>query len=61
MYQWSSNEAHLNFPLRIEGTTTFLGRLRLCSNYPGTLATRDRYLTDLNSLRISVLYLSATH
>lgn len=51
VYQWSTQEAHLNFPLRIEGATTFLGRLRLGTSYPGTLSTRDRYLTDLNFLR----------
>ncbi|WP_425617871.1 hypothetical protein NA78x_001561 [Anatilimnocola sp. NA78] len=53
VYQWSSSDAHLNFPMRIEGTTTFLGRLRLCTNYPATIATRDRYLTDLNLLRLA--------
>ncbi len=53
IYQWSSSDAHLNFPLRIEGPTTFLGRLRLCTNYPGTIATHDLYLKDLNSLRLA--------
>lgn len=53
IYQWSSSDAHLNFPLRIEGPTTFLGRVRLCTNYPGTLVTRDLYLKDLNALRIA--------
>ncbi|QDU30934.1 hypothetical protein ETAA8_60870 [Anatilimnocola aggregata] len=53
VYQWSTSDAHLNFPMRIEGTTTFLGRLRLCTNYPATLATRDRYLSDLNQLRLT--------
>ena len=53
IYQWSTSDAHLNFPLRIEGPTTFLGRLRLATNYPGTTSTRDLYLKDLNSLRIS--------
>jgi hypothetical protein len=52
VYQWSTSDAHVNFPVRIEGRSTFLGRLRLCTNYPGTLATRDRYLSDLNLLRI---------
>jgi hypothetical protein len=51
VYQWSSQEAHLNFPARIEGPAVFLGRLRLATNYPGTLTTRDRYLSDLNLLR----------
>lgn len=53
IYQWSSSDAHLNFPLRIEGPTTFLGRLRFCTNYPGTTSTRDLYLKDLNALRIA--------
>lgn len=53
VYQWSTSDAHVNFPVRIAGTSTFLGRLRLCTNYPGTLATRDRYLADLNALRIA--------
>jgi hypothetical protein len=53
IYQWSTSDAHLNFPLRIEGPTTFLGRLRLSTNYPGTTSTRDLYLKDLNVLRIA--------
>lgn len=53
VYQWSANDAHVNFPVRISGSSVFLGRLRLCTNYPGTIATRDRYLADLNSLRSS--------
>jgi len=52
VYQWSTSDAHLNFPLRIEGPTTFLGRVRLCTNYPATINTRDLYLKDLNELRI---------
>ncbi len=53
VYQWSSSDAHLNFPLRIEGPTTFLGRVRLATNYPGTTSTRDLYLKDLNTIRTS--------
>lgn len=53
VYQWSTSDAQLNFPLRIEGPTTFLGRLRLSTDYPATISTRDLYLKDLNTLRIS--------
>lgn len=53
VYQWSTSDAHVNFPVRIEGATTFLGRLRLSTNYPGTITTRDLYLRDLNGLRLS--------
>lgn len=53
VYQWSTSDVHVNFPLRIEGATTFLGRMRLSTNYPGTISTRDRYLADLNSIRIA--------
>lgn len=53
VYQWSTSDAHVNFPVRIEGASTFLGRLRLSSNYPGTVSTRDLYLTGLNELRTS--------
>lgn len=51
IYQWSTSDAHVNFPMRIEGQTTFLGRLRLSTNYPATVSTRDKYLSDLNRLR----------
>lgn len=53
VYQWSTSDAHVNFPVRIAGTSTFLGRLRLSTNYPGTIATRDRYLADLNAIRVA--------
>ncbi len=53
VYQWSSSDAILNFPIRIEGNTTFLGRLRLSTDYPGDVATRDLYLNNLNALRIA--------
>jgi hypothetical protein len=53
VYQWSASDAHLGFPIRIDGTTTFLGRLRLSTNYPGTVSTRDVYLQGLNALRNS--------
>lgn len=53
VYQWSTSDVHVNFPVRIEGPTTFLGRMRLSTNYPGTISTRDKYLADLNTLRIA--------
>lgn len=53
VYQWSTSDVHVNFPVRIEGATTFLGRMRLNTNYPGTVSTRDRYLADLNAIRVA--------
>lgn len=55
VYQYSSQDAYAQFPMRIGGPTRILGRLRLCSEYPGVSSARDQYLSDLNTRRLAGL------
>jgi type II secretory pathway pseudopilin PulG len=55
VYQYSSQDAYAQFPMRIGGPTRILGRLRLCSEYPGDTSARNQYLSDLNARRLAGL------
>jgi hypothetical protein len=55
VYQYSSQDAYAQFPMRIGGPTRILGRLRLCTEYPGDKSARDQYLSDLNARRLAGL------
>jgi hypothetical protein len=51
VYQFSSSDAWVQFPVRINGNSTFLGKLQLCTEYPaaysGSYTPRDKYLLGL--------------
>jgi hypothetical protein len=49
--QWSGNDVDLNLPVRLAGQVQLQGRVRLCHDYPGDTAARDRYLSDLEAIR----------
>jgi hypothetical protein len=51
VYQWAFKSNVVQFPSRIEGPATILGKLNLASEYPATASTRQRYLKDLNGMR----------
>jgi hypothetical protein len=51
VYQYSAQDAYVQFPVRIEGAATLHGRLRFCTEYPNNNSARDQYLGDLNSRR----------
>lgn len=51
VYQWSTNDAFVQFPCRIEGSACFQGRLQLCSWAPSSVTPRARYLGDLEEMR----------
>jgi hypothetical protein len=55
VYQYSSQDAFVQFPVRIAGAATLHGRLRFCTEYPNHTASRDQYLSDLNLRRIAGL------
>jgi hypothetical protein len=47
IYQYSSADAYVQFPVRTNGKVTLLGKLQLCSEYPGDSTARDKYLNGL--------------
>jgi len=54
VYQWGNRNVPVQFPVRIGGTATILGKVQLCLEYPPSNATaRDRYLSDLNAMRLA--------
>lgn len=55
VYQYSTEDAYAQFPMRIGGPTRILGRLRLCTKYPRDKSALDQYLSDLNARRLAGL------
>jgi hypothetical protein len=53
VYQWGNRNVYLQEPVRINGLTTILGRIWLSTEYPLTPASRERYLQDLNAMRLA--------
>jgi hypothetical protein len=54
VYQYSSSDAYVQFPVRIDGNATLLGKLQLCTEYPANSTARDKYLNGLQ-LRAATL------
>ncbi len=54
VYQYSSADAYVQFPVKINGNATLLGKLQLCTEYPGNATARDKYLSGL-ALRTATL------
>ncbi len=60
VYQFNASEVNtsqdplVQFPVRINGNATFLGKLQFCTEYPGTATARDKYLNGL-ALRAATL------
>jgi hypothetical protein len=56
VYQFQTKDVYVQFPVRIEGMATLMGRLSsFCSEYPVHTGARDRYLSDLNLRRTATL------
>jgi len=53
IYQWANRNAYVQEPVRVSGRTTVLGRIVVSAEYPLTVDSRDRYLSDLNAMRIA--------
>jgi hypothetical protein len=53
VYQWGNRHTYLQEPVRINGLTTILGRIWLSTEYPLTATSRERYLGDLNAMRLA--------
>jgi hypothetical protein len=51
VYQFSNQDAYVQFPVRMNGRVTLLGKLRFCTEYPasylGSYAALDKYLLGL--------------
>lgn len=48
LYQWGNNHCLVQFPLRVNGSSTILGTVYLCPEYPSHNNARDLYLEDLH-------------
>jgi len=55
VFQYSAQDAYVQFPVRINGSARIHGRLRFCTEYPNANLSRDQYLSDLNLRRIAGL------
>jgi hypothetical protein len=56
VYQYSNDNVYVQFPVRIGGAATLMGRLSdFCTEYPGNVAARDQYLSDLKLRRVNGL------
>ncbi len=53
VYQYSSKDAFVQFPVRINGPTCLMGRLIFCNEYPNNSSPLDQYLGDLNARRLA--------
>jgi hypothetical protein len=53
VFQWSNNDAVLQFPFRAEGDVCFLGKLRFWEGTPTRSDVKQRYLQDLNKMRLA--------
>lgn len=54
VYQYSTQDAYVQFPVRINGTATLLGKLQFCTEYPGNATARDKYLLGLNQRAVTL-------
>lgn len=52
VYQWSNRDAEVQIPVRIHGPALIHGRMLLSQEYPLTSNSRERYLSDLNAMRL---------
>lgn len=52
-YQWANRNALVQSPIRVAGPVSLRGRLWLCLEYPQYLAAKERYLSDLNLMRLA--------
>ncbi|MDX1947432.1 MAG: hypothetical protein SFU86_18670 [Pirellulaceae bacterium] len=52
VYQWANQPAFAQVPMRIEGPATFNGAIRLCAEAPTDSTHQERYLEDLNLMRL---------
>lgn len=55
VYQYSSKDAFVQFPVRINGPTCLMGRLIFCNEYPNNAPPLDQYLADLSARRLAGL------
>src|SRR5205823_9582296 len=54
VYQFSNQDAYVQFPVRMNGNVTLMGKLQFCTDYPGTASpgstsARDAYLSGLKN------------
>jgi hypothetical protein len=54
VYQFSNQDAYVQFPVRINGNVTLMGKLKFCTDYPdtslpGNASARDNYLLGLKN------------
>jgi hypothetical protein len=54
VYQYSNRDVYVQFPVRINGSATLLGKLYFCTEYPGVSGPRDQYLSDLYARRLTL-------
>ncbi len=52
-YQWKDGQFQINVPFRIEGPVRIQDDLELAKSYPWSNSARNRYLADLNSMRLN--------
>ena len=52
VYQFNNRDVYVQFPVKINGSATLMGKLKLCTEYPGNSGALDQYLGDLNARRI---------
>ena len=55
IFQWGTGTSSIHVPFESKGNTCFLGQLRICPSYPSTTSSRQRYLYDLNQMRLAGL------
>jgi hypothetical protein len=55
VYQWANREVYAQLPMRVQGLTVLNGEVNLCDDYPPSSSTRERYLEDLNAMRLAGL------
>lgn len=55
VFQFSNKDAFVQFPVRIDGPTTIMGKLIFCNEYPNSTTPRNQYLSDLNARRVAGL------
>lgn len=54
VYQYSNQDAYVQFPVRMNGTVTLLGKLKFCTEYPGNSSACDAYLSGLNARALTL-------
>jgi hypothetical protein len=53
VYQWTAADFLMEVPARVVGPVWMQGPLRLSETYPSTYASRRRYHSDLNAMRLA--------